>query len=132
MSCVQRQHVLSIWIPSLKPIAYQVKQPGFWAWNDSLKSPVGQTQSPIFPSIFSRDFIIIFVRKNQAEEKNVNITAQDCLKKALLDTQERVRDFMNYSQQMENKNLKKFFKEFAEMEGLQAQKLQGFIEKEGD
>jgi len=56
------------------------------------------------------------------------MSTQDYLKKALLDTQERVRDFMNYSDQVKDRQLKSYFKEFAEIEGEQAQKLQGFIQ----
>lgn len=57
----------------------------------------------------------------------MDMTTQDYLKKALIDTQERVRDFMNYSDNIKDTQLKNYFKEFAEIEGQQAQKLQGFI-----
>lgn len=57
----------------------------------------------------------------------MNMSTQDYLKKALLDTQERVRDFMNYADQIEDKKLQQYFKSYAETEGKQAQKLQGFI-----
>jgi hypothetical protein len=53
---------------------------------------------------------------------------RDYLVKALLDTQERVRDYMNYSEQMEEGPLRRFFKEHAEVEGKHASRLQGFIE----
>lgn len=59
----------------------------------------------------------------------MDMTTQDYLKKALIDTQERVRDFMNYSDQINDAQLKDYFKEFAEIEGRQAQKLKGFIEE---
>lgn len=59
----------------------------------------------------------------------MDMTTQDYLKKALIDTQERVRDFMNYSDQIKNTQLKDYFKEFAEIEGHQAQKLKGFIDE---
>lgn len=49
------------------------------------------------------------------------------LKKALLDTQERVRDYMNYSGQVNDKRLGSFFRDFAETEGKHAQMLQEFI-----
>jgi len=58
----------------------------------------------------------------------MDMSTQDYIKKALLDTQERVRDFMNYSDQIEDKQLKSYFKEFAEIEGHQARKLQGLIQ----
>lgn len=57
----------------------------------------------------------------------MEMTTQDYLKKALLDTQERVRDFMNYSQQLEDEQLQSYFKEYAKSEGLQAEKLQSLI-----
>lgn len=52
---------------------------------------------------------------------------QDYVKKALLDTQERVRDYVNYSAQIEDKKLQKCFKEFAEVEGQHARELQKFL-----
>jgi len=52
---------------------------------------------------------------------------EDYLKKALLDTQERVRDYMNYSKQVDDPQLQSCFREFAETEGRHAQVLQGFI-----
>lgn len=57
----------------------------------------------------------------------MEMSTQDYLKKALLDTQERVRDFMNYADQVQDKKLKHYFKAYAEMEGKQASQLQGFI-----
>lgn len=58
----------------------------------------------------------------------MEMNTEDYLKKALLDTQERVRDFMNYSQKIEDENLQDFFKQYAESEGYQAQKLQEYIQ----
>ncbi|WP_027398653.1 hypothetical protein [Anaerovorax odorimutans] len=58
----------------------------------------------------------------------MQINTQDCLKKALLDTQERVRDFMNYSDKIDNEEMKQFFRQYAVTEGEQAQKLQKYIE----
>jgi len=54
----------------------------------------------------------------------MEMNTQDYLKKALLDTQERVRDFMNYSDQIEDEKLQKFFREYAETEGKQARQMQ--------
>ena len=59
----------------------------------------------------------------------MEMTTQDYLKKALLDTHEKVRDFMHFSENVENEELSNCFKEFAKEEGLQAQKLQEYIEK---
>ncbi len=54
---------------------------------------------------------------------------EDYLKKALLDTQERVRDYMNYSQMVEDKKLKKCFGDFAKTEGKHAKVLQDFLKE---
>jgi len=51
----------------------------------------------------------------------------DYLKKALLDTQERVRDYTNYADAVDDRDLQKCFREFAEVEGLHAKVLQDFI-----
>lgn len=59
----------------------------------------------------------------------MEMTRDDCLKKALLDTQERIRDFMNYSNKFEDDNLREYFREYARLEGEQAHKLQGFIKQ---
>ncbi|HWQ75877.1 MAG TPA: hypothetical protein VN441_11215 [Syntrophomonas sp.] len=61
----------------------------------------------------------------------MKMDTQDYLKKALLDTQERVRDFMNYSEHIEDKKLQQCFKEFARQEGFMAQEIQGFLNKNG-
>ena len=57
----------------------------------------------------------------------MELNTQDYLKKALLDTQERVRDFMMYSQQVDSRHLRDFFSEYAASEAHQARKLQDFI-----
>lgn len=54
----------------------------------------------------------------------------DYLKKALLDTQERVRDFKAYSAKIEDKDLQKFFGDYSLSEGKQAQKLQKYLESQ--
>lgn len=53
---------------------------------------------------------------------------QDYLKKTLLDTQERVRDFMHFSQEMKDDRLKEFFLNYAETEAVQARCLSDFID----
>lgn len=57
----------------------------------------------------------------------MELKTEDYLKKALLDTQERVRDFMNYSVQVQDHELQTFFRSCADTEGKQAQELQRFI-----
>ncbi len=55
---------------------------------------------------------------------------QDYLKKALLDTQERVRDFMNYAEQVDGGELQKFFRNYAESESRQAQKMRSYLDQQ--
>ena len=59
----------------------------------------------------------------------MEMNTQDYLKKALLDTQEKVRDFMNYAEHVDDKELSKCFREFAKEKGLQAQTLQKHIDR---
>lgn len=59
----------------------------------------------------------------------MEMNEQDYLRKTLIETQERVRDFMHYSQKMKDKDLKRFFRDYAESEGFQAQKLQEMIDE---
>ncbi|MDD3230977.1 MAG: hypothetical protein PHE09_17450 [Oscillospiraceae bacterium] len=57
----------------------------------------------------------------------MELTTQDYVKKAIMDLQEHVRDFMYYSDHIEDKNLSTCFKDFAETQAKQATKLQGFL-----
>ena len=54
-------------------------------------------------------------------------TQEFYVKKALVDTQERIRDYMNYSDQCTDSNIKQCFRNFAETEGHHAKELQNFI-----
>lgn len=56
------------------------------------------------------------------------MNTQEIIKKAILDSQERVRDFMNYSESVEDDRLRKCFREFAETEGKQAHRLGEFLD----
>lgn len=58
----------------------------------------------------------------------MQLSTLDRLKKALLDTQERVRDCKNYANDVQDKEISDFFQDCAEIEGEQAAKLQKFIE----
>lgn len=58
----------------------------------------------------------------------MELNTQDYLKKALCDTQERVRDFMMYSEKAEDKSIQSFFKEYAEAEAHRATQMQKYIE----
>lgn len=57
----------------------------------------------------------------------MRLRKHDILTKALLDTQERVRDFMDYAEQMDDPTIHAFFREYALSEGLQAKKLKEFL-----
>lgn len=59
----------------------------------------------------------------------MDFSTQDYLKKALLDTQERVRDFTNYADTVEDKRLRSYFKEYAKSEGRHAQELSEFLQQ---
>lgn len=57
----------------------------------------------------------------------MKMTGEDILKKALLDTQEKVRDFMNYAEEFDDEEYHNFFKDAAKEEGMQARKLEMFL-----
>lgn len=57
----------------------------------------------------------------------MEMTTEDYLKKALLDTQEKVRDFKAYAGRIDDDEMKEFLREQAVAEGLQARQLQQFI-----
>ncbi len=59
----------------------------------------------------------------------MKLNKRDILTKSLLDTQERVRDFMNYAEQTDDPTIHAFFREYAISEGLQAQRLQKFLDE---
>ncbi len=59
----------------------------------------------------------------------MKMTNEDYLKKALLDSQERVRDLQNYSQSTDDEELKDYFKRYAEEEAMQASELQRLIKE---
>ncbi|WP_425447089.1 hypothetical protein [Dethiothermospora halolimnae] len=54
---------------------------------------------------------------------------KDMLKKKLLDTQEMVRDYEMFSKKTRDTELAETFKMFAEETGMQARRLQGFLDK---
>lgn len=59
----------------------------------------------------------------------MKMNTDDYLKKALLDTQERVRDFMDISHEIENPEMKQFLQEYAASEGLHAHQLKDYLEE---
>ena len=59
----------------------------------------------------------------------MEIDAQDYLNKALVDSQERVRNFMSYSNHFKDEKLRNSFKKFALQEGYIAQEIQSILNK---
>lgn len=58
----------------------------------------------------------------------MNFSVQDYLKKTLLETQERVRDFQKYADEAKDNRLRNYFREYAESEAEHARRLREFIE----
>lgn len=58
----------------------------------------------------------------------MEMKTEDYLKKALLDTQEKVRDFKAYAGRIDDDEIKTFFREQAVVEGEQARRLQELID----
>lgn len=71
----------------------------------------------------------IYIHRKEMGGKGIamDMTTEDLLKKALLDTQEKVRDFMHYTRELDNVELKTFFKDAAEEEAVQARRIQQFL-----
>lgn len=59
----------------------------------------------------------------------MELNAKDYVKRAILNTQELVRDFMEYTDKVDTDELKSFFKEFAETQAKQAGRLQEVLKK---
>lgn len=59
----------------------------------------------------------------------MKLTTVDMIKQKLLDAQENVRDYQQYSKRTDNKEVDEIFKDFAEESALQAQKLQDLLLK---
>lgn len=59
----------------------------------------------------------------------MNLSTEDIIKQKLLDTQENVRDFQEYSNDVDNIEVNKIFKEFAKDEAMHAQELQRLLSK---
>lgn len=59
----------------------------------------------------------------------MNLDTVDIIKQKLLDTQENVRDFMEYAEKIEDNEVNKIFKEFATDEAMHGQKLQSLLAK---
>ena len=59
----------------------------------------------------------------------MDMDREEFLKKAIKGTQERVRDYMNFSHKVKDEKLQNCIKDFAETEGRHAQELQGFLDE---
>ncbi|GMQ60526.1 hypothetical protein AN1V17_49260 [Vallitalea sediminicola] len=59
----------------------------------------------------------------------MELSPKDCLKKAILDTQEKVRDYECHAKNIEDEEISSSFKKFAEEEGHQAAELQDLLNK---
>lgn len=55
------------------------------------------------------------------------LDTKDILKQKLLDTQENVRDFQEYSKDVKDREIINVFKQFAEDEAMHAKKLQELL-----
>ncbi|MCT4541911.1 MAG: hypothetical protein N4A63_00040 [Vallitalea sp.] len=59
----------------------------------------------------------------------MELSAKDCLKKAILDSQEKIRDYETHSKNIKDEEIANCFKKFAEEEGHQAAELQELLDK---
>ncbi len=59
----------------------------------------------------------------------MNLTTEDILKKKILDEQQNVRDYQQYSDKIDNKEINEMFKNFAEKSAYHAQTLQNLLKK---
>lgn len=59
----------------------------------------------------------------------MELSPKDCLTKAILDSQEKVRDYESHSKNIDNEEICNCFKRFAEQEGKQAAELQELLSK---
>ncbi|WZL71605.1 hypothetical protein QBE52_10850 [Clostridiaceae bacterium 35-E11] len=59
----------------------------------------------------------------------MEMNTRDTIMKKLLDAQENVRDYEMFSKKVEDKEVAKVFKQFAEESGMQARKLQTLIDQ---
>lgn len=59
----------------------------------------------------------------------MQLVTKDIIKQKLLDVQENVRDYQEYAKKIEDKEVNRAFKDFAEESAMQAQKLQKLLGK---
>lgn len=59
----------------------------------------------------------------------MKLTTEDMIKQKLLDAQENVRDYQEYSEKADSREVNEVFKRFAEDSALQARRLQELLNK---
>lgn len=59
----------------------------------------------------------------------MKLRTEDMIKQKLLDAQENVRDYQEYSEKVDSREVNEAFKRFAEDSALQARKLQELLNK---
>lgn len=59
----------------------------------------------------------------------MKLTVEDMIKQKLLDEQESVRDYKEYSNKIQDKEVNQVFQKFAEESAVQAQKLEKLLNK---
>lgn len=59
----------------------------------------------------------------------MDLTTKDIIKKKILDAQENVRDYQMYSKKIDDREASEIFRDFAENEAMQAQKLRQLIDR---
>lgn len=59
----------------------------------------------------------------------MQLNTKDMIKQKLLDVQENVRDYEEYAKQVDNREVNRTFKDFANESAMQAQKLQELLSK---
>ncbi len=57
------------------------------------------------------------------------MNSRDCLQRAWMNTMELVRDFEMYSKRIDDKEVSKLFKQYAEEQGIQAGNLREMYDK---
>lgn len=67
---------------------------------------------------------------HKGDINDINITTYDRLLRAWENSMELTRDYESYSKQIEDEEISKLFKEFAEDEGMHASKLRELILKQ--
>ncbi|WP_368488296.1 hypothetical protein [Clostridium sp. BJN0013] len=61
----------------------------------------------------------------------MNLTTEDMIRNKLLDVQENVRDFQEYSKKIDNKEINEKFKQFAKESAAEARELEKLLNKYG-